>query len=234
MLIILDDDPHSESSRGKVSRLESSVEVIINGLNNLTNIVATQTPRLSHMNTQSTLHFTQHQSQTPQHSTLSKRKKEAEILVNLTPTVNVTPTSIKRNTGKNKTKDNVKDKGLKKRLFSQTISSKGCGGMFADMEPLNNAKYDGMKTTVEILKTIGDRATLKNLQPRGFVDQEVLKLLVCMLTIQERSISTYGGFWYLPTTMAVYNETRMKLALDLVLNSYNTNKYEIIKLAAAN
>ncbi|TKY52868.1 Ulp1 protease family, carboxy-terminal domain protein [Spatholobus suberectus] len=138
---------------------------------------------------------------------------------------------------------------LKKKLFSHTIVGNSYG-FLVDLEPLHNAKYDGMKTSVEIpkwipmtfrpppgmvlddiqymvaayifgsnkdddinvkeiivttsLNTVGDRNTLNSLLPRASIDQEVLNLLACMLTFEERSLSTYCGHWYLPTTVAQY------------------------------
>ncbi|KAK7244912.1 hypothetical protein RIF29_39741 [Crotalaria pallida] len=47
----------------------------------------------------------------------------------------------------------------------------------------------------------GKRETLRSLMPNKEVDQEVLNLLACNLSYEERSISRYSTTWYLPTTV---------------------------------
>ncbi|TKY61369.1 Ulp1 protease family, carboxy-terminal domain protein [Spatholobus suberectus] len=248
-------DPNHDQEKNvleqKVSRLESSMEIIINGLNNLTNIVASQSTMFSPASTLNTMSLMHNQSQTPRDSTVIKPSKTDEILAKLKSTINGSSSSKKKKVDKNKKISPLMDDTLRKKLFSHTISGKSCG-MLAEMEPLHNVAYDGMKTSVDIPKwipilfrpppcivlddvqavvvayifgsnkdddingkevimttttTYADRNTLKTLMPKGLVDQEVLNVLVSILTCQERSIGVNAGdasFWYMPTLIAQF------------------------------
>ncbi|TKY64269.1 hypothetical protein E2542_SST14162 [Spatholobus suberectus] len=184
----------------KVSRLESSVEVIINGLNKLTNIFASQSPFMTPVNTHTTIPLVQSQAQTPHESSIAKPTEAEDILAKLKTNANASSASKKTKIEGKKKNCSLKDETLKKR------------------------KEVIVTTTT---KTFGDRQTLKTLLPRGLVDQQALFLEEMLLD------ESYYQYQF-TAKPEVTNETRFKIVLDLVLNSYNTKKDELIKLAAAN
>ncbi|TKY63409.1 Ulp1 protease family, carboxy-terminal domain protein [Spatholobus suberectus] len=188
--------PHNQESLvEKVSQLESSVEVIIKGLSNLTKIVETQSPLVSHNNTCSIFPDVLTQTETSGQCLMAKMTK---------------------------TKDVTKTEDILAKLATKANTSSGkSSALFADLEPLHNGKYDGMKTGVDIPKwipmsftplpnmildqvqaiiaaylfgtnkdnemngkeiivtttekTVGDKDTLRTLLPKGLVDQEVTR-----------------------------------------------------------
>lgn len=93
----------------------------------------------------------------------------------------------------------------------------------------------------------GNRNLLLNLKPRSKIDEDVsinhfniltklstdcilliffplhqvLNLVVCMMSLQEKSISKYKGYWFLPTTFAVG-------ILDMITNIF-LNIFQLCK-----
>ena len=116
-----------------MSRLESSVDKIIDGLSNLTKIVQSQNSIPSPMNISSA-------------SGVTKPNVDVAEPNNITQ-----PTNEVMKEGKNK--GGPPEEGLRKWLFAHTITGKN-STLYADMEPLHNVHFDGMKQTVEIPKVI--------------------------------------------------------------------------------
>ncbi|CAH9136921.1 unnamed protein product [Cuscuta epithymum] len=233
----------------KVTGLEASVAMLIEGVENMTNMVTTwqsakvisqdknltaSPPALTH-------------GYTPRQSIISKPTDEIN-------------SKLKRNIyGSSAEKVDVVDvfqirkESLKKSPFPSLSMSGQKGLRLGEMEPFSNADVNGMKSSVGLPKWIrvcftppddmvldelnafvvaylfglnkcaqedeeelivyfsnkqfGRRKDLKTLLPGKCVDQQVMNLLVSLLTAKERSVIQQAAdvsFWFLPTTLSHY------------------------------
>ncbi|TKY51415.1 Ulp1 protease family, carboxy-terminal domain protein [Spatholobus suberectus] len=124
---------------------------MIKGLNNLTNIVASQSPLMSPANACTTVPLVHTQTQTPCNGNILEPKEVEDVLAKLKTTTNASSASEMTKVRVEEKTSTLKDGSLKKRLFSQTIAGKNCR-LFSEIEPFHNVHFDGMKTSVEIPK----------------------------------------------------------------------------------
>ncbi|XP_029129958.1 uncharacterized protein LOC114916725 [Cajanus cajan] len=123
------------------------MEIMMEGINNLTKVFASQSPLLTPMHTYSMNQFTHTQSKRDDRvSPVSIPMNGTEIIGKFSTPVDDSTTGKKYD---NTEKVAGKQDKLKKRLFSFTIAGKD-NGLLSNLEPLHNTHYEGLNKAVKI------------------------------------------------------------------------------------